>query len=156
MADIANRDEAEKCLDIAKLCMRRGDSVKAIKFFDKSIRLYELPGARELKLRAEQDLAKAERGDAEDEPAAPRPRRTSSTASASSRPSAAPAGTNSDGKSFTPEQAAAVKRIIELKKDKRQGLYKVLGVPSNADDNEIKKAYRKLALKVNEPCEPRL
>jgi len=36
---------------------------------------------------------------------------------------------------------------LELKKSKRKDYYKILGIPKNADDNHIKKAYRKLALK---------
>jgi DnaJ family protein C protein 7 len=36
---------------------------------------------------------------------------------------------------------------IELKKSKRKDYYKILGVDKNAGEDEIKKAYRKLALK---------
>lgn len=36
---------------------------------------------------------------------------------------------------------------LELKKSKRKNYYKILGIPKDADDNEIKKSYRKLALK---------
>jgi DnaJ family protein C protein 7 len=36
---------------------------------------------------------------------------------------------------------------LELKKSKRKDYYKILGIPKNAGDDEIKKAYRKLALK---------
>ena len=35
---------------------------------------------------------------------------------------------------------------LELKKSKRKDHYKILGVEKDADDNEIKKAYRKLAI----------
>jgi DnaJ-class molecular chaperone len=34
-----------------------------------------------------------------------------------------------------------------LKKSKRKNYYGILGVAENADDNEIKKAYRKYAIK---------
>jgi DnaJ family protein C protein 7 len=35
---------------------------------------------------------------------------------------------------------------LELKKSKRKDYYKILGVNKNANDEEIKKAYRKRAL----------
>lgn len=38
------------------------------------------------------------------------------------------------------------KAELELKKSQRKDYYKILGVPKDADDNAIKKAYRKLAI----------
>lgn len=35
---------------------------------------------------------------------------------------------------------------LELKKSKRKDYYKILGIDKNASDNEIKKAYRKMAI----------
>ena len=35
---------------------------------------------------------------------------------------------------------------MELKKSKRKDIYKILGVEKTANDDEIKKAYRKLAM----------
>jgi len=40
----------------------------------------------------------------------------------------------------------AKKAQLELKKAQRKDYYKILGVPKDADDNQIKKAYRKLAV----------
>lgn len=49
-----------------------------------------------------------------------------------------------------PEEPGIVKEIrnaeLELKKSKRKDYYKILGVEKDADDNQIKKAYRKLAI----------
>ncbi|KAH9898940.1 hypothetical protein F4778DRAFT_741659 [Xylariomycetidae sp. FL2044] len=49
-----------------------------------------------------------------------------------------------------PEDRTIAKEIrkaeLELKKSQRKDYYKILGVPKDADDNAIKKAYRKLAI----------
>ena len=47
-------------------------------------------------------------------------------------------------RSFTPEQEAGAKKILELAK---KGHYDILGLKRSATEDEIKKAYRKLALK---------
>lgn len=40
MSDIANRDEALKCLDIARQALAAGDGARADKFAQKALRLY--------------------------------------------------------------------------------------------------------------------
>ncbi len=50
----------------------------------------------------------------------------------------------------SPEDPSVAKDIrnaeLELKKSKQKDYYKILGVEKDANDNEIKKAYRKLAI----------
>jgi len=44
-------------------------------------------------------------------------------------------------------QGLLQKAKLELKKSKRKDYYKILGVEKNADENDIKKAYKRMALK---------
>lgn len=46
---LANKDEAEKCRDMAKTFLQRGDREKAVRFFEKSLRLYPLPGVESMR-----------------------------------------------------------------------------------------------------------
>ena len=53
---------------------------------------------------------------------------------------------SSNGKSsYTPEQESAVNRILGLGKD----YYKILDVPKEASADDLKKAYRKIALQIH-------
>lgn len=53
MASLANKDEAEKCRDMAKNFLSKGEHEKAVRFAEKSLRLYPLGG-----VEAMRDLAK--------------------------------------------------------------------------------------------------
>ena len=53
--NIANKDEADKCLGIGRKALQLGDYDKAIKWLEKSHRLYELPGVQGMINRAKQD-----------------------------------------------------------------------------------------------------
>lgn len=50
---LANKEQAEKCRDMAKKFLQQGEHQKAVRFFEKSLRLYPLPG-----VDAMRDLAK--------------------------------------------------------------------------------------------------
>ena len=47
-------------------------------------------------------------------------------------------------KKFTPEEASVAQEILRCK-----DYYKMLGIEKNADENALKKAYRKKAIKVH-------
>lgn len=46
MGDIANKDEAFKCLDIARDALKSGDHARAEKFAAKALRLYRCSQVR--------------------------------------------------------------------------------------------------------------
>ena len=54
-----------------------------------------------------------------------------------------------DGRSYTDIQAELVKKMLKSKEGGQGAHYRVLGIPRDADENAIKKAYRKLALKLH-------
>ena len=74
----------------------------------------------------------------------PAPQRASSTASSAA--SSTVEGTS--GRAFTPAQEEIVKQILKAKEGGRGAHYRVLGVNQDAGESDLKKAYRKLALKV--------
>lgn len=143
-----NKGEAEKCRDIGKKYLRAGNYKQAAKFFDKSHRMYPLPGVDMLRDRALEELQKAEHGARATSP--PRSAHASSShgarrrehaAHTSSAASASSSSSSADEPSrpYTAEQVKIVNKIRACKNH-----YEVLAVPQVADDNEIKKAYRKV------------
>ncbi|KAF0698186.1 Aste57867_11171 [Aphanomyces stellatus] len=125
-------------MELGKKHLRAGNFRQSAKWFDKSIRLFPLPGAEALKARAEESAQQQEN--------------PSSSSSASSHPSVARTAPSTpsapsqadDSRPYTEEQVRIVRKIKMCKTH-----YDVLGVTSTADENEIKKAYRKLALKLH-------
>uniref|UniRef100_A0AAV1U6E5 J domain-containing protein n=1 Tax=Peronospora matthiolae TaxID=2874970 RepID=A0AAV1U6E5_9STRA len=139
-----NKGEAEKCLEIGKKHLRVGNWDKAIKFLDKSLRMYPLPGVEMMRNRAQGELEKASTARAQ--PTSPR----GSASSAGTRHRAAPSASPSRSPSteslrpYTAEQLQVVRKIKACKTH-----YEVLAVRQSATDSEVKKAYRKLALKLH-------
>ena len=74
----------------------------------------------------------------------PAPQRAASTASSA----ASSTMEGSSGRAFTPAQEEIVQQILKSKEGGRGAHYRVLGVNQDAGESDLKKAYRKLALKV--------
>lgn len=126
--------------------MRKNDWSKAVKMFQKSLRLYPLPGVEALMHQANEKIT----GSSEQQSSRPQPsplRRTNSTASSTT--SSVTQKTGADGRSFTEEQAKVVKEVLQARDSGRNAHYRVLKINENASDADIKKAYRKLSLKVH-------
>ena len=174
-----NKEQAERCREIGSEAYRNGQYSRAVKFLSKSQKLYPLPGVTSLLSQAQRKMNDEEgnndatssnhhRGGTNrssssssfsDNTSANANntayQRASSTSSMNGNtpspntaaPSSGNAGT--DGRSYTDAQAQLVKKILRAKEGGRGAHYRVLGVEQDADENALKKAYRKLALKLH-------
>jgi len=173
-----NKEEAARCRDIGAAALRSGQTARAVKMFSKSLKLYPLPGVNALLQQAEKKLqsdgggSTTNNGSSSNENNRPNyssaPSSSSSTANgfASSRSSSsasmnnAPSttasttssttsATGADGRAYTPAQQQIVSHVLKAKEGGRGAHYRVLGIERTADEAGIKKAYRKLALKLH-------
>jgi DnaJ family protein B protein 12 len=123
----ANKDEAIRCKELALASRAAGDILKCIRLLEKSLRLYSDDSVNELlqKIRLEpiqsgpQDHVKS-------------PRSRESRGSFNRMP----------GEGYTAEQLRGIQKIAKL-----DSYYDILGIDRAANDDQIKKAYRKLALR---------
>lgn len=170
-----NKDEAAKCVALAKKAMLSGDFVKAQRLLDKAQRMF--PSAESESLAAacahklhsaaggtnstrpnQEDAAnRNRRGSHTSHPQGPRQRRGASPAprvpargaaadpglsrSRSTGTAAGSPGAAAAPAQHTPEQARLCEIVL-----KEKCYYGVLGVPKNASEEVIRKAYRRLAL----------
>jgi DnaJ homolog subfamily B member 12 len=164
-----NKDEAERCKSIATSSLKQGQYEKAVKFLKKSLSLYPLPGVEALLVTAERAAANGNagtssatgnehNGSARSRPpssptasAAPK----TNNATASPNPSTAPPprttsdGVSNSGRSYTSAQVEIIQRILRAKDSGRGAHYRVLEVSETCTEADLKKSYRKIALKVH-------
>jgi tetratricopeptide (TPR) repeat protein len=147
-----NREQAERCRDLGATAMRQGNYPKAIKFLTKSLQLYDaLPGVAALLAQANglQQQQSSGTGSARTSNGASSshaaPARSASTASSATSTDQ----TGADGRAYTEEQVRIVKKVLAARQGGRGAHYRVLGLTQSCSEAEIKKAYRKLSLKVH-------
>ncbi len=152
-----NVDEAERCCDIARAALdnasSEADLEKALRFISKALKL-DSTSARANKLRAdvESKRVKGFSGSASAS-ASENGRNGEANGRSASQPgtqrrasatTSAPSGEKS-AKRGTPEQEKLIANVKKAGAD----YYRVLGIERGASDADIKKAYRKLALKLH-------
>lgn len=148
-AMVANRDEAERALAIARGKLEAGQYDSAIRFAKKSIALEASPEAAALLAKAEQ----LQRGGGTSDGTGPATASTSATSAGQtsgstsqragkSRAEASGATTgDGGGGEYTPAQLAMVKRV---KACRVTAYYEILELEKTCSDGQIKKAYRKV------------
>lgn len=146
-----NRDEAVRCLAIARKHYDADNLTSARKFCLKSIALFETPEATKLLASINKAAASSSANDdkgpststtnstTEEHPSAAGMKHRHTQPKASANGTAG--GMGGEKRDYTPEQLSTVKRVRACKVTE---YYEILAVKKECEEAEIKKAYRKV------------
>ena len=148
-----NRDEALRCIQLAKKYISQNNIKKAEKFLNKSIRMYETQEAKQLLASLSSNnnntntSSNATSSSTDNSPQRPQRAQTMPNLNRhdTANSSTSSIGSQSSSKMSRDEEVEMVRQILRAR-----DYYAILGVERNANATQIKKAYRKLALK----CHP--
>mmetsp|Transcript_50 Transcript_50/g.147 ORF Transcript_50/g.147 Transcript_50/m.147 type:complete len:384 (+) Transcript_50:226-1377(+) len=134
----SNRDEALRCAELAAAALANGELERAKRLAAKSRRLFPNKVAENVSAAVARAAAQESHASATTESGARR--RRAAAASSSDRASVE----GSSQKPYTEEQRLQVVRVLRSK-----SLYEVLDIKRDADESQVKKAYRLFALKLH-------
>ncbi|KAL6094892.1 dnajb12 [Pungitius sinensis] len=133
-----NRDEAERCIDIATAALTDDQPEKAQRFLEKAQRLFPTEKAKVLLELIAKNGFTPRQGSHSDFSGASGSRHRQGNSEDATPDEKSP----DTSKSYTADQLDAVRRIKRCK-----DFYEILGVQADASEDELKRSYRKLALK---------
>ncbi|XP_013862443.1 dnaJ homolog subfamily B member 12b [Austrofundulus limnaeus] len=133
-----NKDEAERCIDIATAALNSHQPEKALRFLEKAQRLFPTEKAKALLDLISRNGFSPGRGGHSDFSGVSGSRQRQNTKEDPKPEEKLP----DNSKPYTADQLAAVRRIKQCK-----DFYEILGVQKDSSEDELKKSYRKLALR---------
>ncbi|KAF2317986.1 hypothetical protein GH714_041311 [Hevea brasiliensis] len=143
-----NKDDALKCLKIGKDALESGDRTRALKFITKARRLDPTLPVDDLLSSIDKDSSPDQTAASTNGPTGTTTneskvrQRVPSTGSSSSASASATASSSSA--TYTEEQITIVRQI-----KKKKDYYDILGLEKTCSVEDVRKAYRKLSLKVH-------
>ncbi|KAJ7519009.1 hypothetical protein O6H91_20G019000 [Diphasiastrum complanatum] len=138
----SNRDDAERCVRIARAAMDSGDLVRAWKFVSKAQRLYPTPEIDALFSRLKKEGA--DQGENGKDEAGSRKAATNPDNGTKEAANGFHRVDSTSSLEATVEQIEIVRKI-----NKTKDYYEILGLAKGCAEEEVRKAYRKLSLKVH-------